>query len=58
MVVSPLGWCRVPQVRGPLVTMSLSPPGLQRALQARGSLSYPFSPPSWGRPCWVVAPMW
>lgn len=42
MVVSPLGWCRVPQVQGPLVAMSLSPPGLQRALQARGSLSYPF----------------
>lgn len=58
MVMSPRSWCRVPQVLGLLVVMSLFPLGLQSALQARSSLSYPFSPPSWVRPCWVLAPMW
>lgn len=66
VVVSPLSWwcphwgwrCQVPQVLGPPVGMSLAPRAAGLSRPGRG-LSYPFfSPPSWGRPCWVLASMW
>ncbi|XP_074464493.1 LOW QUALITY PROTEIN: uncharacterized protein LOC141751493 [Larus michahellis] len=56
VVASPLSWwCphQVPQVLGLLAVVSPAP----RA--AGGGLSYPFFlPPSWRRPCWLLAPMW
>lgn len=55
LVVSPLGspgsGTAGSDVPGPLDCIGLSRPG--------GGLSYPcFSPPSWSRPCWVLADMW
>lgn len=60
MVVSPLGLV-VPGSPGAGAADGDVPgsPGCRGLSRPGGGLSYPFfSPPSWGRPCWVLAPMW